>query len=566
MRKCYGVDIDKKREALLKSEVARRIYSPIIEKADAALTKTYPALKMTEYLMFDETGDRAVFEKSYFERRKDASSLLCAYWLSEEIKYKNALIDLVCMICDEFTWCLPAHLHTDPLPDGYMSSSGVVDLFASETARLLTDICDMVGDKLPEFISVRIAHEIDRRITKPLLKWNFWWQRCTNNWASVCAAGSARAVFRFAGEDEIKLLIPMFDSCVENFLSGYKDDGCCPEGFSYWRYGFGYFVIYANLMLEYTNGKVNYFEREKVRNIALFPQKIRMGNKKAVSFSDGGDNFSIGSGIICYLRSVYGEAVKYPSVELLSYGGNIYCINELLWFDPDYKEDGICSSVEAFYDSQWMIYRSDRYSFAAKGGNNGEPHNHNDVGSFMIVADDDTVPLADIGAEKYRRETFRPETRYNILNHASWGHSVPIINGDGYQMYGKEYCAKNIEFDDRRFALDIEGAYEPGVVGRIHREFVLGKNAISLCDTFEFSNRTEFVTERFVTFTKPKILDGVVDLGDAKIFFDDGIFTASYSVDSYTHHSNKEDVIVYLIDFIGVDRFQKRFEFEIEVL
>ena len=145
-----------------------------------------------------------------------------------------------------------------------------------------------------------------------------------------------------------------------------------------------------------------------------------MGKKKAVSFSDGGDVFSIGSGTICYLRSIYGEDVKYPSVELLSYGGNIYCINELLWFDTDYKEDEARSFAEVFEDSQWMISRNDTYSFAAKGGNNGEPHNHNDVGSFMIVADDDTVPLADIGAEKYRRETFRPETRYNILNHASW--------------------------------------------------------------------------------------------------------------------------------------------------
>ncbi len=565
MKKCYGVDIEKQRVALKKSDVARKIYLPIIEKADKSLEKTYPALKMSEFMMFDETGDRAVFEKSYFERRRDVSSLLCAYWLSEDVKYKNALIDLVCMICDEFTWCLPAHLHNDPLPDGYMSAVEVVDLFAAETARLLSDVDEMVGDKLPDFISIRIAHEIDRRITKPLLKRAYWWQRCTNNWASVCAAGSARAVLRFADEEEKKALMPMFESCIENFLSGYKDDGCCPEGFSYWRYGFGYFLIYASMMLEYTNGKVNYFAREKVRNIALFPQRIRMGKKKAVSFSDGGESFSIGSGTICYLHSIYGDAVRYPSVELLSYGGNVYCINELLWFDPDYEEDAAQSSVEVFEDSQWMISRCNRYSFAAKGGDNFEPHNHNDIGSFIIVAADDSVPLADIGAEKYRRETFRPETRYNILNHASWGHSVPIINGDGYQMFGREYSAKNVEFGDGRFALDIEGAYEPGIVGRIHREFLLGEKEIGLCDTFDFSSRTEFVTERFVTLTKPEISDGVVDLGSARIIFDEENYTVSYSVDSYIHHSSKEEVTVYLIDFNGIDITEKRFEFDIEV-
>lgn len=363
--------------------------------------------------------------------------------------------------------------------------------------------------------------------------------------------------------------MPIFSADRKGRRGACKNVSCaqngCHEGFGYWRYGFGYFLIYASLILEYTGGSVNYFEREKVKNIALFPQKIRMGKKKAVSFSDGGDVFSIGSGTICYLRSIYGEDVKYPSVELLSYGGNIYCINELLWFDTDYKEDEARSFAEVFEDSQWMISRNDTYSFAAKGGNNGEPHNHNDVGSFMIVADDDTVPLADIGAEKYRRETFRPETRYNILNHASWGHSVPIINGNGYQICGNEYCAKNIDFSDRRFALDIEGAYEPGIVGRIHREFLLGNNGIVLCDTFEFSDRTEFVTERFVTFREPKISDGVVDLGGARIIFDEDNYTVSYSADSYIHHSREEKVSVYLIDFNGIDKSQRSFEFEIEM-
>ncbi len=231
MKMCYGVDIEKQRAALLKSDVARKIYLPIIEKADKSLEKTYPALKMSEFMMFDETGDRAVFEKSYFERRRDASCLLCAYWLSEDVKYKNALVDLVCMICDEFTWCLPAHLHNDPLPDGYMSAVEVVDLFAAETARLLSDVDEMVGDRLPDFISKRMAYEIDRRITKPLLKREYWWQRCTNNWASVCAAGSARAVLRFADEEEKRHLCPYLSLALSVFCRDIRMTDAVPRDF-----------------------------------------------------------------------------------------------------------------------------------------------------------------------------------------------------------------------------------------------------------------------------------------------------------------------------------------------
>lgn len=60
MRKCYGVDIDKKRKALLSSDIAKCLYSPLIEKADAALAKTYPALKMVVTRDLDIGGTGSV--------------------------------------------------------------------------------------------------------------------------------------------------------------------------------------------------------------------------------------------------------------------------------------------------------------------------------------------------------------------------------------------------------------------------------------------------------------------------------------------------------------------------
>ena len=120
MKTCYGVNIEEQRKALLQSDIAKKLYQPIIDLADRALDKSYPALKMSDYMMYDETGDRAIFEKGYFERRNDCSYILVAYWLTNDEKYKKPLIDLICMICDEFTWCLPAHIHTDPLPEGYL--------------------------------------------------------------------------------------------------------------------------------------------------------------------------------------------------------------------------------------------------------------------------------------------------------------------------------------------------------------------------------------------------------------------------------------------------------------
>ena len=66
---------------------------------------------------------------------------------------------------------------------------------------------------------------------------------------------------------------------------------------------------------------------------------------------------------------------------------------------------------------------------AAKGGNNGESHNHNDVGSFLYLAGDEML-LTDLGAGEYTRDYFG-EKRYDILCNHSFGHSVPVIDGKG---------------------------------------------------------------------------------------------------------------------------------------
>ena len=181
----------------------------------------------------------------------------------------------------------------------------------------------------------------------------------------------------------------------------------------------------------------------------------------------------------------------------------------------------------------------------------------------MIVAKDDSIPLVDIGAEKYRKETFTLETRYTILNHCSWGHSLPIINGDGYQLYGKQYKAKNIEYGDNSFSLDIEDAYEEGLVQNIHREFNLKEKSVILTDTFEFSGKTEHVTERFVSLTKPSFADGKVNLETARIIFDAKKYDVTCTTETCFSHANT--VEVYMIDFRGKSQAENCFEFEIEV-
>jgi hypothetical protein len=98
--------------------------------------------------------------------------------------------------------------------------------------------------------------------------------------------------------------------------------------------------------------------------------------------------------------------------------------------------------------------------FAAKGGNNAESHNHNDVGNFIVYADGRPL-LIDIGVENYTAKTFSAN-RYDIWTMQSQYHNLPTINGI-QQAAGMEYHAEKAQFYSTKkevsFSLDIAKAY-----------------------------------------------------------------------------------------------------------
>jgi hypothetical protein len=125
---------------------------------------------------------------------------------------------------------------------------------------------------------------------------------------------------------------------------------------------------------------------------------------------------------------------------------------------------------------------SDGFFFAAKGGTNGESHNHNDVGSFIVYYDGRPL-LIDVGSPKYTAMTFTSR-RYEIWNLCSDYHNLPVVNGVT-QPYGINYKAANVAFKKGKsstvFSLDIAGAYPAeAAINSWNRSVTLnrGKNVI----------------------------------------------------------------------------------------
>ena len=564
MKNYYGIDFDKKRTELLSSKTAAPMIKEIVARADAALEKTYAALKFSDYMLFAETGDRKTFQLPFSERRNDCSYLSIAYWLSEDEKYKKPLEDLIFHICDEFTWCLPAHslIWGTPTAEQILRE---VDLRQAETSRLLTDIYLLLGDKLHYLVKQRIEFEIRRRVFDSFKYKEFHWLKpsCKTNWAAVCAGGILNPLLLFGTKEQIDDILPALYEAIEHFLLGFGDDGCCMEGCSYWSFGFEYFVLFAKHIFEYTGGEVNYFAREKVKAIATFIQRARLTESTTVTFSDCNPGLSFSPGLLSFLKTVYPDDIKLPPLKYGTRIGNIYSMKELLWFISDYKEDALVDGASYFENAEWYISRYPKYSFAAKAGHNNEPHNHNDIGSFLVVTADEKMPLVDLGAGEYTAFTFDENHRYKMIEHASFGHSVPIINGK-YQIEGEEYRATNVFATESSFSFDMEGAYESGLVKKLRRTFELSCDGITLCDRVEYSDATESITERFVSTVKPEMGDGSVKIGGVRMLYDKERYTPSLGIDSYVNHQ-VERVDIYLLDFTSKNERETEFRFEIAI-
>ena len=236
------------------------------------------------------------------------------------------------------------------------------------------------------------------------------------------------------------LIRPRIAFTMRRFLSGFSADGICAEGVDYWSYGFGFFTVYARLLREFTHGRKNYFKRPKVKEIAGFYQKISLGGGVTVSFSDGGQRGRYYPGLLNFLREEYPDAIGPlpPESGMITImlpllpGAGLLFIQWLAGWEGSPWGDDILRPEERV-----LIRRTTSYGFAAKGGSNDVSHNHNDIGSFIVVSGGRQL-LCDLGPGEYVKDYFNDQKRYQYFCTSSRGHSVPVINGQ-LQGHGAKY-------------------------------------------------------------------------------------------------------------------------------
>lgn len=518
--------------------------------ADQMRDEPLPHLTEELFALFETTGNRLQYEDVYFRRRKFLAVYGVAVYMFQRQEDVKKLAEVIEEICTEECWALPAHVNRKEDVKWRVT----VDLFASETAQALAELVSFVNAalteeyRLPVELCIRVREEIERRVFVPFFSSapNYGcWECSDHNWNAVCAGSIGSAcIYLMEGKEEERLLDCIRRIChsLAFYLDGFKEDGACMEGIGYFTYGMTYFAGFAEQLFRYTKGTINLFDNEKVRRIACFQQKMYFQSGRTVSFSDGGQTAKFRMGLTSFLARKYPE-VRLPGTSPVGMdtssvlGSSVWSYQLAADFESDscYRFMGLLrdyiwteelpatKTLHSLSDeapqqkisaarhdvlpaAQWSICESAMgTAMAMKGGTNGEPHNHNDVGSFFYLTGDEFL-LTDLGAGEYTKDYFG-EKRYEILCNSSSGHSVPIVGGKE-QRAGAEYGASEFKTDGNGTTwVEFAGAYEKGMAKRLIREtrFGLESGVLTVSDTYDLPEETGSFIEQLVTQGKVSV-------------------------------------------------------------
>jgi hypothetical protein len=320
---------------------------------------------------------------------------------------------------------------------------------------------------------------------------------------------------------------------VDKFINYYEPDGGCDEGPGYWGHAGGALYEYLEMLHMSTNGKIDLFDQEIIKNIGRYIYKAQISYPYVINFADASAKSGSRPGVVYR----YGKRIQDPVMQAYGAflaekaswketipGGNLEAtLMNLFQLSEINQAEAREPLISHFFLPDLQVCggrdtegSSEGFFFAAKGGHNQESHNHNDVGNFILYYNGQPA-IIDVGVGTYTRKTFSSQ-RYEIWTMQSQYHNAPTINGS-QQKPGRDYSAKNVAFEKKgrqlRFQADVAGAYpEEAMVQNWYRTFSFERGkALTITEEFRLTSKQGATSINFMTCLVPeKEADGLVRL------------------------------------------------------
>jgi hypothetical protein len=390
-----------------------------------------------------------------------------------------------------------------------------LDLLVVRNSQFFTDFIELFEQLISTDLKERILKRLQKELFSPYIAdfKTFWWAGPnSNNWNAVCNQGIVGPALGLIENDQtlIQILLHAKES-LQHFLSQFGSDGGCSEGPTYWEYGFAHFTLLNEQVEYYTNNELSLFEgNDLIHKIARFGINTSLQNHHLVNFADCAIKHLFFPPYMEYLGNrlknnslVQLSQRDYQSIlfQPLAWNRNFMELHNLVYLflhcptslphtikprQEDTYYDQLAVLVVRSLDSQQNFIE-----LAAKGGHNGEYHNHNDCGNFLLHVNGEPF-LVDLGQPVYTPEYFT-DRRYESFGARSRGHSLPVINGCE-QAGGREFKSKVVIWENTServlFCVDLTRTYpkEAGCESYI-RSIQLDKatGVFRLHDHFELS-------------------------------------------------------------------------------
>ncbi len=479
-------------------------------RAAEDLKTPWPTPLASGYARYFRDGDRDGYEQVIRARHRRVARAAVLAVVTLDERWLDEVADGVTLWCEQSSWCWPAH------DDTYERHGAVVptvtdpflDLGAGEVAADLAWIDHLLGARLDERtpgLRARIRHEVERRVLRPFERRRDWhWLGLdgrVHNWNPWIHGNVLVAALQLVPDGERReALARLVIEGLDRYVAALPADGAIDEGYAYWWNGAGRLLEALDVLAYASGGVLGAAPIRVLRETVAFPHRMHLGGPWYVNFAD------------CAARSsgeqpwaaLHREARRAGDEAALAHAaahrraGSPGAGSPAADSPVAYENDGLGRLVRALTDPGWITAAgvtseswlpadvwlpstqvfvartaagsSAGLTLAVKGGHNGENHNHNDVGSFVVALNGVPV-LVDPGRPTYTAQTFGPR-RYELWPMRSTWHNVPEIRGHE-QSTGPEYGASGVVTSSgttyARIGLDLENAYAAAEIRRWRR-------------------------------------------------------------------------------------------------
>lgn len=485
-------------------------------RAESDLGTPWPQLTARAYSRYFRDGDRDEYEQSVFARQRRLSRAAAVAAATLDPRWIDEVADGIILLCEQSTWCWPAHDDTYRARQAVLPSmiDPFLDLGAGEVVGQLAWVDQLLGTQLDERfpgLRTRIRHEAMVRVLEPFARRRDWhWLGLdgdVHNWNPWIHGNVLVAALRLVEDQGVRAgLVGLVIEGLDRYVASLPLDGAIDEGYAYWWNGAGRALEALEILRHATGGALDASSIPALRATVAFPHQMHLGGDWYVNVADGPakpptdqpwhalhrsaqrvDDDDARSHAAAHRRP--GAPVAHESQGL---GRLLRALTDRNWLKATPAASPLPRDVW-LPSTDVLLARVTRgtphgLTLAVKGGHNGEHHNHNDVGSVLVALHGVPV-VVDAGRPTYTAQTFGPD-RYEIWTMQSSWHNVPEIRGSA-QSVGREFAARGVAavVDDEhaQLGLDVADAYERDDIRRWERTARLDRRAgrVTITDEWE---------------------------------------------------------------------------------